>query len=110
MSPSRLSYLRISALAALLGVLGFGLALTAALDLGGIARPVFEALGLLVGVAGSSLALGGVVVLKRSHGLERGLPDLFLRMNGRRGPEVVRSGDLGWGTSARRLLRRVLGA
>lgn len=108
MSPSRLSYLRTTALAALLGVLGFGLALTGALDLGGIARAVFEVLGSLVGLAGSSLALGGGMVLQRSRGMERGLPDLFLRMNASRRPEVVCSEDLGWGNAARRLLRRVL--
>src|SRR5262245_51315125 len=109
MSPSRLRYLRTTALAALLAVLGFGLALVAALDLAGISRALFEALGSLVGLAGSSVALSGAVVLKRSRALERGQPDLFLRMNARRGPETVRSGKLGWGTAARRAVRRVLG-
>jgi len=95
-------------LAALLALLGFGLALTAALDLKGIARAVFEALGSLVGLAGSGLALGGAMVLQRSRAQERGKPDLFLRTNASRRPEVLSSGEMGWGNAARRLLRRVL--
>ena len=109
MSRNRLSYLRTTALAALLAVLGFVLALIAAVDLAGIARAAVEAVGSLVGLMGASVALGGAVVLKRSRELDRGQPDLFLRTNARRGPEAMRSGKLGWGTSARRALRRVLG-
>ena len=108
MSPSRLSYWRTTSVAALLGLLGVGLTVTAALDLRGIAQAVFEVLGSLVGLGGASFALGGVLVLQRSRGLERGQPDLFLRMNAARGPDVVGSGNLGWGTAARRILRRVL--
>src|SRR5262249_19599903 len=108
MSPSRLSYLKTAALSAVLGVLGFALALTASLDLGGLAGAGFKSVGLLVGLIGASGAVGAIVVLRRSRGLEHGQPDLFLRMNASRRAEVVRSGDLGWGGAARRGLRRVL--
>src|SRR5262249_45229257 len=109
MSPTRLSYLKTTAIAALLGALGFGVATFAALDLGGIARVLLQGVGSLVGVGCESVALGGLVVLHRSWGLEHGRPDLFLRMNAKRDLRVVRTGELGWGTHFRRLLRRILG-
>jgi hypothetical protein len=108
MSPSSLNYLKTTALAALLGALAFGLTLIAALNLGGIAKALLEGVGSLVGLACGSVALGGVVVLYRSRGLERGQPDLFLRMNAKRDLKVVSSGKLGWGIQVRRLFRRVL--
>jgi hypothetical protein len=108
MSPSSLNYLRTTALAASLGVFALGLALIAALDLGGIARAFLEGVGSLAGVACLSVALGGLVVLFRSRGLERGRPDLFLRMNANRDLGVVSSGKLGWGTWVRRFFRRLL--
>jgi hypothetical protein len=108
MSPSSLNYLKTTALAALLGALAFGLTLIAALNLGGIAKAFLEGVGSLLGLACGSVALGGVVVLYRSRGLERGQPDLFLRMNANRDLKVVSSGKLGWGTRVRRLFRRVL--
>ena len=72
MSPSRLSYLKTAALSPLLGVLGFALALTAALELRGIARAVFVAVGSLLGLIGSSGAVGAILVMERSRGLQRG--------------------------------------
>jgi hypothetical protein len=95
MSPSSLNYLRTMALAASLGMFALGLALIAALDLGGIARAFLEGVGSLAGVACLSVALGGLVVLFRSRGLERGRPDLFLRMNANRDLGVVSRGKLG---------------
>lgn len=105
MSPSSLKHLKTTALAAVLLALAFGLTLTAALDLGGIARAFFEGVGSLLVLASGCLALGGVVVLYRSGRLERGEPDLFLRMNAKRDLKVVSSGKLGWGTRIRRLFR-----
>ena len=108
MSASSLNYLRTTALAASLGVLALGLALIAAFNLEGIARAFLEGMGSLAGVACLSVALGGLVVLFRSRGLERGRPDLFLRMNASRDLGVVSSGKLGWGTWVRRFVRRLL--
>src|SRR5215472_4833161 len=108
MSASSLNYLRTTALAASLGVLAVGLALIAAFNLEGIARAFLEGMGSLAGVACLSVALGGLVVLFRSRGLERGRPDLFLRMNASRDLGVVSSGKLGWGTWVRRFVRRLL--
>jgi len=107
MSPSSANYLKTTALAALLGALAFGLTLIAALNLGSIAKAFLEGVGSLVGLACASVALGGVVVLYRSRGLEGGQPDLFLRMNANRDVKVVSSGKLGWGIQVRRLFRRV---
>ena len=107
MSPSSANYLKTTALAALLGALAFGLTLIAALNLESIAKAFLEGVGSLVGLACASVALGGVVVLYRSRGLERGQPDLFLRMNANRDVKVVSSGKLGWGIRVRRLFRRV---
>jgi hypothetical protein len=109
MSPSSRSYLKTTAVAALLGAAAFlGLMVSAALDLGVIARAFLDVVGSVVVLGCLSITLGGVVVLYRSRGLERGLPDLFLRMNANRDLEFVNSGRLGWGIQFRRLLRRLL--
>jgi hypothetical protein len=109
MSPSRVNYLKTTALAAVLGALAFGVAVYAALDLEGMLKVLLEGVGSLAGVGLESVALGGLVVLHRSWGLEHGRPDLFLRMNSKRDLKVLHSGKLGWGTRGRRALRRVLG-
>jgi len=108
MSSNTLRYLKTTALAAVFGVLAFGLALIAALHLGGIPKALLEGAGALVVLACETVALGGLVVFYRTRGLERGQPDLFLRMNADRDLKVVTSGKSGWGIRVRRLLRRLL--
>ncbi len=108
MSSNTLRYLKTTALAAVFGVLAFGLALIAAFRVGGIPKALLEGAGALVVLACETVALGGLVVLYRARGLERGQPDLFLRMNADRDLKVVSSGKPGWGIRVRRLLRRLL--
>src|SRR5215468_7985055 len=108
MSPSSRSYLKTTVLAALLGAIIFGLTFVATLNQGGIAKVFVASVGSLIGFACVSVALGGVVVLYRNWGLERGQQDLFLRLNASRDFNVGRNGELGWGIWVRRLFRRAL--
>ena len=78
MRPSSVSYLKTTALAALLGALVIGLTRIAALNLAAVSRTFVEGAGWLVGLAIELVALAGVVALYRNDGLARGHPDLFL--------------------------------
>jgi hypothetical protein len=109
MSQSRLSYLKTTAVAALLGVLALAVAAFAAFHPQGSGQIFLEGAGSIVGLVFGCIALAGMVVLHRSWGLEHGRPDLFLRMNAKRDLKVVGSGELEWGTRVRRLLRRLSG-
>jgi hypothetical protein len=110
MRPSSVSYLKTTALAALLGALVIGLTRIAALNLAAVSRTFVEGAGWLVGLAIELVALAGVVALYRNDGLARGHPDLFLGLNASRDLEAVSRGEFGWGIWVRRLFRLALGS
>jgi hypothetical protein len=109
MSPSSVSHLKTTVVAALAGAVVIAFTLIAAQRLEGVAKILVEGIGSLIALAIACVALGGVVVLYRSRGLARGRPDLFLRLNADRDLKVVSSGECGWGIRVRRFFRRAFG-
>jgi hypothetical protein len=89
----------------------------AALGVSRLAAPARNPLTLAVTVAASATALAcagtafcALVVLYRHRLLERGEPDLFLRLNASRDARAIARGEIGWGIGFRRVLRRLLGS